>query len=629
MSQHEMLVSHRELLVEGLRKIFGDFNQEMLERVLPRFEWIELSGGQVLFRQGERDDSLYFVISGRLRAIRSSEEGERAVLGEIAKGETVGELAFFTGEPRIATIVAVRETLLARVSSEVFRELLIAYPLVSLNLTRLVIDRMKRSGVQKGGTKPVTLSLIAATPGIGVREAADRLAQCLGESGTTQIVTSTQLDQWLGESGASQTPRNDIDGSARLVQKLEQVEIDNKYVLFVADDGPTEWTQRCLRHCDKVLLLADATRDPAPGAIETECLAKVSPDHQPASVLVLFHPPGTRAPSGTARWLAPRKAAGHFHLRRDQALDWARLARVVSGTSTGLVLSGGGARGFAHLGVMKALDEAGIGYDLVGGTSIGSAMAVFGAMDVPIDEAIERARAVFRANPTGDYNVLPVVSLIGGKRLRRAIDHGVHSIMGEGCGIEDLWKGYFCVSSNYSAAREAVLTHGPLAKSIRASVAIPGALPPVMLDGELHIDGGTFNNFPTDVMARMGAARIIGVNLLRDAGRKYSMEELPGGWQLAFDKLRGKRNRLPGLIPLLLNASIMNSYARQAESRRLVDLYFSPGVHGFGMLDWSKFDRIVKAGYEYARGQLDGDKLGVLTGPQQPGAALDGTPATA
>jgi NTE family protein len=224
--------------------------------------------------------------------------------------------------------------------------------------------------------------------------------------------------------------------------------------------------------------------------------------------------------------------------------------------------------------------------------------------------------------------MLPVVSLIGGKRLRRAIDEGVHSIMGEGCAIEDLWKGYFCVSSNYSAAREAVLTRGPLAKSIRASVAIPGALPPVMLDGELHIDGGTFNNFPTDVMARMGAARIIGVNLLRDAGRKYSMDELPGGWQLAVDKLRGKRHRLPGLIPLLLNASIMNSYARQAESRRLVDLYFSPAVHGFGMLDWSKFDRIVKAGYDYARGQLDRDKLGVLTAPQT-GAVLGGTPATA
>lgn len=330
--QGPLLQGHRELLVEGLKRIFGDFNQEMLERVLPRFEWIELSGGQVLFRQGEQDDSLYFVISGRLRAVRSNEDGERAVLGEIARGETVGELAFFTGEPRIATIVAVRDTLLARVSSEVFRELLVAYPLVSLNLTRLVIDRMKRSGVQKGGIKPVTLGFIAATPDIDVREAAERLAQSLGDPGATQIVTSQQVDQWLGEPGASQTPRDDIDGSARLVQKLEQVEIDNQYVLFVADASATEWTRRCLRHCDKVLVLADARRDPTPGAIETECFSDVSLDHQPACTLVLFHPPGTRAPSGTARWLTPRNAASHFHLRRDQPADWARLARVVAGT---------------------------------------------------------------------------------------------------------------------------------------------------------------------------------------------------------------------------------------------------------------------------------------------------------
>jgi NTE family protein len=206
-----------------------------------------------------------------------------------------------------------------------------------------------------------------------------------------------------------------------------------------------------------------------------------------------------------------------------------------------------------------------------------------------------------------------MVSLIAGKRLRRTIDTGVEAIMGPDSRIEDLWKTYFCVSSNYTRTKEAVLTRGPLAKSIRASVSIPGALPPVMLDGELHIDGGTFNNFPTDVMAALGAARIVGVNLLREGGRRYdNMEELPGPWKLVFDKVRGKRNRLPGLMPLLLNTSIMYSYARQAESKRLVDLYFQPPVYAFGMLDWSRFDRIVKAGYEYARKQLDAGGLPAL-----------------
>lgn len=615
--EKQVLGAHRKLLVEGLKRIFGEFDPQMLEQVLPRFEWMELAGGQVLFRQGEQDDSLYFVVSGRLRATRAEDGDEPQVLGDVVRGETVGEMAFFTGEPRMATITAVRDTLLARIRGPVFRELLVAYPLISLNLTRLVIQRNQRGTQKRRGQEPITLSLLPATPGVDLRQAARQLADALGPR-SVQVVTSERVDAWLGEPGASQTPPGDAVRSARLVHKLEQVETDCQYLLFVADDGLTEWTRRCVRQCDKVLLLADARQDPTPGPIEQACLSAPHQELRADTVLVLMHPEGTRAPSGTARWLAPRHLTGHLHVRPHRAGDWGRIARVVTGRAVGLVLSGGGARGFAHLGVMKALQEAGHGWDLVGGTSIGSVMAAFAGMDLPVDEAIARAREAFRQNPTGDYNLLPVVSLISGRRLRRIIDDGVHSVMGEGCGIEDLWKTYFCVSSNYSEAREAVLTRGPLAKSIRASVAIPGALPPVVLDGDLHIDGGTFNNFPTDVMAGMGAARIIGVNLLREGGRKYAMDELPDGRKLALDKLRGRRHRIPGIVPLLLNSSILYSYARQAESKRLVDLYFAPPVQGFGMLDWSKFDRIVSAGYEFASRQLEKDGAARLESDQAP-----------
>ncbi|MES2938766.1 MAG: patatin-like phospholipase family protein [Pseudomonadota bacterium] len=613
---NEVLQGHRDMLVDGLKRIFGEFDQQMLERVLPRFESVELAGGQMLFRQGEQDDSLYFVISGRLRALRDNEDGSVSVLGDIARGETVGELAFFTGEPRMATISALRDSVLARFSSEVFRELLTAYPLVSLNITRLVIERMQRAKTVKGRAKPVTLGIAAATPGVDTLDFAHRLAQALGAPDRTVLVTAKKVDEWLGQADAAQVPPRDVDASRRLVRKLEQVESENQFVLFIADAEPTEWTRRCLRHCDQILLLADTAQEPRIGDIEEVCLAGAGAnDNRAAATLVLLHPPGTRVASGTARWLAPRPHTAHFHLRRDAAKDWARLGRVIGGSALGLVLSGGGARGFAHLGVMKALDEAGIEVDMAGGTSIGAVMASFAAMDLPIADAIAHARAAFRNNPTGDYNIVPMVSLIAGKRLRRVIDSGVDTIMGEGSAIEDLWKNYFCVTSNYTSARETVLTRGPLAKSMRASVSIPGALPPVMLDGELHIDGGTFNNFPTDVMAGMGASRIVGVNLLREGGRRYEMDELPGSWKLVFDKVRGKRHKLPGLVPLLLNTSIMYSYARQAESKRLVDLYFQPPVYGFGMLEWAQFDRIVQAGYEYARAQLETGGLPALAAP--------------
>ena len=170
-----------------------------------------------------------------------------------------------------------------------------------------------------------------------------------------------------------------------------------------------------------------------------------------------------------------------------------------------------------------------------------------------------------------------------------------------------MWKTYYCVTSNFSSAKEAVHDRGHLAKTIRASVSIPGVLPPVMIDGELHIDGGTFNNFPTDVMRRAGAARIIGVNLLRERDQRYELDEVPGSIELMRDKLRGKRKKfkLPSLTSLLLNTSLMASYARHQQSLALVDMHFAPEVYRYGMLDWSKFDKIVEVGYAHAMEQLE------------------------
>lgn len=603
-----LLEAHRGMLIGGLTSIFGDFNQDMLQHVLPRVEWVELGGGDVLLRQNEVDESLFFVVSGRLRVFTTDADGNRTEIGEIARGETVGEMAFFTGEPRTATVAAVRDSVLARFSKEVFRELLLAYPLVSLNMTRLVIERLKRTTQGRPPVaKPVTIGVLAITEGVQPQEFAAALAQRLARFGKTAVVDAAAVDARLGFA-AAQAPLQASELARRVAITLEQIESEHQYVLFVADATPSEWTRRCTRHCDELLLVADADQPPALHPIETACLGPDAAERAAINrQLVLLHPDDRLSPTGTGRWLAPRTLAGHVHVRRTLVRDWLRLARLVSGNAVGLVLSGGGARGFAHLGVLKALEEARVDFDLAAGTSIGAVMAAYAAMDMPMTQVIAAARAAFKTNPTGDFNLVPLLSLIGGRRLRQTIDNAVVNSRGQHIDIEDLWKGYFCVSSNYSTAREAVLTRGPLAKSIRASVSIPGALPPVMLDGELHIDGGSFNNFPTDVMMRRGAARIVGVNLLRERDARYALDDVPDGMELLRDKLRGRgrRYQLPSLTSLLLNTSTMYSYARQQQAQADVDLYFAPDVGRYGMLEWAQFDRIVELGYQHAREQIE------------------------
>ena len=608
-SPEELLEAHQGMLIDGLTNVFGAFDQDMLRHVLPQVEWIELGGGDTLFRQDDHDESLFFVVSGRLRASSVDASGQRKVLGEIARGETVGEMAFFTGEPRTATVVAIRDSVLARFSNKVFRELLLAYPLVSLNMTRQVIERFKRVNAgRQPVVKPVIIGVLGITRNIDVAAFAQTLALQLQTHGKTAVVDSPRMDDLVGEPGAAQAAHSDFERSRMVTVRLDKIEAQHDFVVFVADAQRSEWTQRCIRHCDELLLVADADQPPVLHPNEAELHTQDDGDDAQA-VLVLLHPDGRRTPTGTGRWLQGRQLSDHCHVRRDATRDWQRLGRVVSRNTVGLVLSGGGARGFAHLGVMRAMEEAGIGFDRVAGTSIGAVMAAYAAMDIPAQEMIQAARKAFRESPTGDYNLIPLLSLISGNRLRRIIDSAVVDSRGQHIDIEDLWKGYFCITSNYSAAREAVQTRGPLARSIRASVSIPGALPPVMLDGELHIDGGTFNNFPTDVMVRHGAARIIGVDLLRERGHRYDIADVPGPLELIRDKLRGRGRKyhLPSLTSLLLNTSMMYSYARQQESQSLVDLHFAPGVSKFGMLEWSQFDRIVDAGYRHAVAQLEQD----------------------
>jgi NTE family protein len=596
------------MLIDGLTRVFGKFNQEMLKHLLPQVKWIEMAGGETLFQQADSDQTLYFVASGRLQASSIDEFGNRSVLGDIARGESVGEMAFFTDKPRSATVTAVRDTMLAAFSQSVFRELLIAYPLVSLNMTRQIIERLEQvNNGREPLAEPAIIAVLPITANVDQLGFTRSLAEQLSVFGSTRLITSSVMDEHLGIDGASHAPRSDYDRSHRVTVELDRIETDNKFVLLVADDTDTEWTKRCKRHCDELLLVADASQPPDIRPEEAD-LHSVSDPQKVRSVLVLLHPDNRRTPTDTSLWLSKRALTNHIHLRRGLLRDWQRLGRTISRQTVGLALSGGGARGFAHLGVLRALNQSGIDIDQTAGTSIGAVMGAYISMDMPADELVDAARTAFKYKPTGDFNIIPLLSLVSGRRLRHTIDMAIVNILGQHVNIEDLWKSYYCVTSNFSSAREVVHDRGHLAKLIRASVSIPGVLPPVMIGGELHIDGGTFNNFPTDVMRRAGAARVIGVNLLRERGQRYELDEVPGPMELVRDKLRGRKHRkfkLPSLTSILLNTSLMASYARHQQSLALTDLNFTPEVYKFDMLDWSKFDKIVEVGYAHAMEQLE------------------------
>jgi NTE family protein len=598
------------LLRQHLHAALPDLEPAAIALLRSHLSWVEVAGGQPLMTQGEPGDAMYLLVSGRLRTYIRQDDGSQRVVREISRGQVVGEMSLYTDEPRSATLVAIRDSVLVRLGKAEFLALLSLSAQASIALTRQIIQRLQTEGARSVLDRPVTMGVIPISDGVDQADFVRRLAPHLAQHGRTAVIDAATLDAELGEPGITGRPFTDIDANRRIAVRLDEIEAAHDFVLLLSDATATPWTTRCTRHCDELLLLADPEAPPVLHAIESECLVARPPRTDATEVLVLLHPADRPSPKGTAAWLARRPLADHAHIRPTLDRDMARLARLQSRTAVGLVLAGGGARGLAHLGVHRALKERGIEIDVVGGTSIGSIMATFVASDRDEESVLRIARWSMMSRPTGDYNWLPLMSLIKGRRLAGIVKEAIQRTLGHAADIEDFWKGFYCIATNYSRACEVVLRAGPLKRAIMASVAIPGALPPVLVDGELLCDGGTFNNFPVDVMRQWrGVGRVIGVDLSgREPGR-LDADKVPGTWDLLRDSLRPRarrRYRFPSLVNYLVNVTLLYSTSRQRQSRALTQLYFNPPLPRVGMLDWHRFDEIVRQGYEHAVGVLDG-----------------------
>jgi NTE family protein len=594
---------HRRARLERyLASMFGPLGPTALEFLRERVQWVEIAAGEVLLEQGAPGDSAYLSVSGRLRVYMAGEDGPPLMVRELGRGEVIGEMSLYTGEPRSATVVAIRDSVLARLDKPQFEALLARSPQASIAVTRQIIQRLQTQHLRRPMPAPVTVSLLPITDGIVLQDFARRLAAKLEQFGRVCVVDAAAIEQKLdGHAGADS---QDADSDRRVATALDELEAAHDFVLLVAGPRADAWTRRCIRHGDELLLLADASKPAALHPIEQAYLIGAPERSEAAQILVLLHPADIVSPRGMRQWLARRPVTGHVNVRPELDRDVARLARLLSRNAVGLVLGGGGARGFAQLGIWRALAARGIEIDCVGGTSIGAIMAALVAADAPVDKAIEVARRAFRVSPTGDYNLLPLLSLIKGGRVRAAIEQGIRELVGGPIDVEDLWKGFFCVASNYSQGREQRLREGDLGRALLASIAIPGALPPVVRDGDLLCDGGTFNNFPVDAMREMrGVGKVIGIDLGVRNPRRLDFDEVPSSWTLLLDRLRPRakrRYRLPSLTSYLLNITILYSISRQAEARRLTDLYFNPPLYKVGLLEWARFDAIVRQGEEHA-----------------------------
>jgi predicted acylesterase/phospholipase RssA/CRP-like cAMP-binding protein len=571
--------------------LVGDSERALVQQIVDRVDWRRLEAGEVLFRQGDVADAAYFVVGGRV-SVHIADDGDERLVAELGRGEVVGELGLLDRAPRSATVRAVRDTTLASFSTSTFEELVTTSPSIMLNVTRRILSRM-RSPSQRKFDRASSLT-VAVTAQCDADALVAEMVREIARFGTAKHLSSDRVDRVLNRTAISQAAADNV-GVPRLTEFMHEADVGNDHVVLQTDAEFTAWTRRALRQADRVVVVCSPDPDAAERARISQIFATIDDASHVARMLAVLHPSTTDRPRRTGQLMDLTRAEHVVHVRRGSSSDVARLARLATGHGYGLVLSGGGARGVAHLGVLQALAEHGVPVDHVAGCSMGAAIAAAMALDVRGDELLALVERQFR-KPL-DYT-LPVVSVAKGRRIMNSID----GLLG-GWDIEDLWLPYYCVSTNLTRSRLEVHRRGSAAVAVRASVAIPGVLPPVPHEGDLLVDGGVLNNMPFEVMRDDSTiGTIIAVDVARDEGPRADVDF---GMSLSgFTALWGSRRRsgssYPRLTSVLLRSMLTGAVRDQKASMEdgSIDLLVPLRLAEIGLFEFERSREVSRAGYD-------------------------------
>ena len=510
------------------------------------------------------------------------------LVGHIRPGEPVGEMSLIAGEPHEHAVYALRDTELLSISRSGFMSLVRSDPRILEKITRVIMVRMRQARKKVSrASEPRVFGLLATSPTIDLKLRGRQLAASLQSMGLRVAI--------VGEEAVGMP-----------ASYFDELEARNDIVLLLATIGDSPWFKLTQRHSDRIWVFARADARPSTPLLRDD----PSPARQFRLVdVVLLHHGAERPVATTAEWQRAAEAARIFHWNGVGDEDCRRLARVMSGKSVGIVFSGGGARAYAHIGVIKALREAACPIDFVGGSSMGAIVGAglaCGWSDHEIDWRIRKA--FVETNPLSDYR-LPVVALVKGHK----VDARLKEHFGERL-IEDLPLPFFAVSTNLTQGTFQVHTQGLLREAMRATISLPGILPPFVADRQVLVDGAVLNNFPVDVMLDVHRGRIIGVDVAQ-APEGLSADDFidpPGffGWTAAHGF-----KAAPPIANLLMRAATIS--INPNAHRGLTDILIAPELPGIELRDWRDYEAAVEGGYEsmkQALSELKGPLAAIIRG---------------
>jgi NTE family protein len=579
-------------------KIFTGLDEKTYQELLPKFTRFELARNEALFWQGDIPENIHIIAEGKLSANLTLANGESRFVGYIEVGETAGESGALTNEPRSLTIKAIKNSVIYKLSSKNFIELCHTQPAVMFATIHPVIERSRRLLRSLASEQADSqIVLIAANPQINIEHFAAKLTENAASHNSLTVFN----DFINSEQG-------DLTQTREQVAVLEK-KLANKIIYLIQTlDSPL--SKYCLAKANKLYIIAHSQATPQ---IDGALLAKIHhfrPHLTKDPELIILHNDGVTMPAHSNKWLALTQFSLHHHLRISLTKDYQRLLRFIRGKAVGLVLSGGGTRGWAHLGVIKALREKKIPIDMIGGTSVGAIVAgCYAVQENYLDTKNRFQRLVNLSHHAISWRYLtwPIISLFSAKNFTEAQQAVFSNIS-----IEDLWMPYFCVSCNLATNAEEVHRDGVLWQKTRASSSMPGLIPPMVIDGEMHLDGGLLNNLPIDVMRNFigKKGQVIAVdlnNIIRDT-QKYSFPPSLTLKQIILAKLDIRKYKFvfPRFVETFLRSIFISSLAKSKQNSVAANTMISFNLATYRLLhtNTKQAEKLITIGYETTIKQL-------------------------
>lgn len=574
--------------------LLKDVSQRAMKSAEREAQWFSLPAGQPLFLAGEQADSIFFVMSGTLGAFNAAGE----FVGHIRPGEPVGEMALFLGgtdlngdgvmenAPHSGSVYALRDSEVIGLSRAGWNRLVKSEPELMEGMIRIILRRLGRTGQRDPASVPKVYTLLATSPTIDLRLRARALREALMRFGQKVAIV------------------DEVQGDERPAAFFDEIEQNHDTVILIAAIGDTSWFRLATRQADRIWVLARGDARPSVPLMPEE----TSPAQKLKLVdVVLIHPGTERRAARPIEWKEAAGANRLFHWYGESSVDAMRLARMMAGRSVGVVLSGGGARAYSHIGVIRALRERNVPIDFVGGSSMGAVVAACVAMgwnDAEIDSRIRKA--FVESNPLGDYN-LPVVGMVKGRRVNARLEEHFGEVE-----IGDLQVPFYALSTNLTTGKPHLHRSGSLRQALRATISLPGILPPVVDGDDILVDGAVLNNFPVEAMRELHQGFVIGSDV---SGQPEGLNKEEFARPLNFWQwvVRHGFSSPPPIAGLLMRAATIRN--DPTSGRGLTDLMILPDLPDIELRDWTAYDEAVEAGYQAAQALLQTSEIPQLCCP--------------